>query len=119
MVWLLSKGDPLQSSKPKTTQIKIPQTLIDGSTKLFEVKILAWNESDPPVRETEGLEQVCVLNIDLTGLPREVLRSTESKEGDSLEMVGCQVEIKIEGSMLEFRVLVGKWVCCKALARDA
>ncbi|PVH83064.1 actin-like ATPase domain-containing protein [Cadophora sp. DSE1049] len=119
MTWILSKGDPLQSSKPEITEFKIPQVLIDGSNKSFEVKILAWNENDPPTREIEGLEQVCVLNINLTDLPPEVLQSTVKTGEESMKVVACKVEIKIEGSMLEFRVLVAERECCKALARDA
>ncbi|KAH9212735.1 hypothetical protein DL95DRAFT_463734 [Leptodontidium sp. 2 PMI_412] len=119
MTWILSKGDPLQSSKAKTTEILIPQTLTEGSDKPFEVKILAWNESDPPSREAKGLEQVCVLSIDLTDLPPESLQTLKISDSKSIKMVVCKVEIKIEGSMLEFRVRVGDRECCRALARDA
>ncbi|KAH7336643.1 hypothetical protein BKA65DRAFT_37690 [Rhexocercosporidium sp. MPI-PUGE-AT-0058] len=119
MTWLLSKGDQLQSSKPKTTEIEIPQRLNEGPDKSFEIKILAWNESDPPKREIKGLEQVCVLSINLTGLSPALLQTKDIADKKSLSIVVCKFEIKIEGSMLEFRVLVGGQEYCRALARDA
>ncbi|KAH7380827.1 hypothetical protein BKA64DRAFT_749560 [Cadophora sp. MPI-SDFR-AT-0126] len=119
MKWLLSKGDSLQSSKPVTTEFKISQALISGLKKTFDVKILAWDANDPPTRETEGLEQVCVLKINLTELPPEAPPSPSKTIEESMRALTCKVEIKIEGSMLEFRVLVAEKECCKVLARDA
>jgi len=120
MAWILSKGDPLQSSKPVTTEFKIFPALIDGSTRPFEVRILAWDENHPPRWEVEeGLEQVCLLKLNLTGLLPEVLQHPRNAGEASSTVLSCKVEIKIEGSMLEFRVLVAGMECCKTLARDA
>ncbi|KAK0122814.1 hypothetical protein ONS96_009847 [Cadophora gregata f. sp. sojae] len=119
MAWILSKGDHLQSSKPKTVEFKIPQMLIDGPKRSLELKIFAWNECDLPTRENEAMEQVCLLNLNLTDIPPNVLRSTASLDEKSINLISCKIEIKIEGSMLEFRVLVAQRECCKVLARDA
>lgn len=54
----------------------------------------------------QGLEQVCLLKIDLTTIPPEALQPPVKIGEESLKVLVCEVESKIEGSMLESRVLV-------------
>jgi hypothetical protein len=118
MKWLVSKADPLQSSTPKTASFEIPQTAAEGQPRVYDVKIFAWNANNPPERETDGMYEVCILSVDLTKIPPEALASKSDPAGKTFQIVNCQIEIKIEGSMLEFRVLVGEQECCKVLGRD-
>ncbi|KAL5321295.1 hypothetical protein ACEPPN_012110 [Leptodophora sp. 'Broadleaf-Isolate-01'] len=104
----MSKGDPLPSSTPKKTTFEIPIAFAEHQLQISNVKILAWNDDNPPSIENDGLDEVCIFNIDLRNVaPNKFITQTKT-DGKSFQVVKYQIEIKAEGSMLEFRALVGK-----------
>jgi hypothetical protein len=118
MKWIVLKGDPLQSSPPRISSFEIPQTTAEGQPQIYQVKICAWNFNNPPSRENGEMYEVCKLDVDLTNVAAENVTTTPAADGKSFKVVNCQLEIKIEGSGLEFRVLVGGKEVCKVLGKD-
>jgi hypothetical protein len=118
MKWIVLKGDPLQSSPPRSSSFEIPQTTAEGQPQIYQVKICASNFNDPPSRESEGMYEVCILDVDLTNVVTDDVITKPGADGKSFKVVNCELEIKIEGSELEFRVLVGGREVCKVLGKD-
>ena len=118
MKWIILKGDPLPSSRPSSSSFEIPQTTTEGQSQVYQVKVCAWNSKDPPSRENGEMYEVCKLDVDLTNVAVENVTTKPAADGKSYKVVNCQLEIKIEGSGLEFRVLVGGKEVGKVLGKD-
>jgi len=118
MKWIILKGDPLPSSPPSSSSFEIPQTAAEGQSQVYQVKVCAWNFNDPPSRENGEMYEVSKLNVDLTNVAAENVTPKLAVDGKSFKVVNCQLEIKIDGSGLEFRVLVGGKEVCKVLGKD-
>jgi hypothetical protein len=118
MKWIVLKGDPLPSSPPSSLSFEIPQTTAKGQPQIYQVKIFASNFNHPPSRENEDMYGVCNLDVDLTNVAIEDVITKLAADGKSFKVVNCQLEIKIEGSELEFRVLVSGREVCKVLGKD-
>jgi len=118
MKWIILKGDPLPSSTPSTSSFEIPQTAAEGQSHVYQVKVCAWNFKDPPSRENGEMYEVCKLDADLTNVAAENVTTKPAAYGKSYKVVNCQLEIKVEGYGLQFRVLVGGKEVCKVLGKD-
>jgi hypothetical protein len=118
MKWIILKGDPLRSSASSSSSFEIPQTAAEGQPQVYQVKVCAWNFSDPPSRETGDMYEVCKLDVDLTNTAAENVTLLPVADGKSVKVVNCQLKVKTEGSELEFRVLVGGREVCKVLGKD-
>ena len=118
MKWIIFKGYPLPSSTPSTSSFEIPQTAAEGQSHVYQVKVCAWNFKDPPSRENGEMYEVCKLDADLTNVAAENVTTKPAAYGKSYKVVNCQLEIKIEGYGLQFRVLVGGKEVCKVLGKD-
>ena len=118
MKWIILKGDPLPSSRPSSSSFEIPQTAAEGQSQVYQVKVCAWNFNDPPSRENGEMYEVCELDVNLTNVAAENVTTKPAADGKSFKVVNCQLEIKIEGSELEFRVLIGGKEVYKVLGTD-
>jgi len=111
-------GDPLPSSTPSISSFELPQTATEGQSQVYQVKVCTWNFKEPPSRENVEMYEVCKLDVDLTNVAAENVTTKPAADGKSYKIVNCQLEIKSEGSGLEFRVLVGGKDVCKVLGKD-
>jgi hypothetical protein len=118
MKWIILMGDALPSSTPSSSSFELPQTTAEGQSQVYQVKVWALNFKDPPSRENGEMYEVCKLDLDLTNAAAENVTSKKTANGKFYKVVNCQLEIKIEGSGLEFRVLVGGKEVCKVLGKD-
>jgi len=118
MKWLAAKGDSIQRSTPKKAAFEVPYIVSDSQPCIFHVKIFAWNDNHPPSTETAKLSEICILTLDLTKIPPDKLISRKVGEAKEYKAVECSVEIKIEGSLVEFRALIGGEEYCKVSRRE-
>jgi hypothetical protein len=117
MKWLAAKGDQIQSSSPKKATFEIPYLVTEGQPPVFNVKIFSWDDNNPPSKETEMLSEIGALSLDLAKISPELLATR--KVGDKVyKAVECGVEIRIVGSLLEFRALIGGEEYCKVSRRE-
>jgi hypothetical protein len=108
--WLLSKGDDLPISTPKKAVIDVNDSFAEGKPRIAYLKLVAWDGDNQPLRVTEGPYEVCELRVDLTDVPLEKFVKKTVPAGD-IYVADCKVEITIEGSKLEFRLLFGDVAC--------
>lgn len=106
--WLISKGDPLPSSAPKKAYIEVPLVFAKGQPRISHIPLFAWDGDDPPRREKDHPEKVCDLRADLSNVPPEEFISQKGAADNLIEIAKCKIEITIEGSVLDFRLLFGE-----------
>ncbi|KIX07783.1 uncharacterized protein Z518_02437 [Rhinocladiella mackenziei CBS 650.93] len=104
MKWLLSKGDALPISKRKKAFINVSDIFRKDEPRISHATLWAYDGDNPPLREKDGPYKVCVLAADLSNVPEDKFEKA-GKEGDEMAIVTFKIEITIEDSMFEFRIL--------------